>query len=36
VPGVLDRATTWIGKQRTPAERHADRLAAHLTPTTKD
>ena len=36
VPGVLDRAATWIGSQRTPAERRADRLAAHLTSTTKD
>lgn len=36
VPGTLDRAATWIGNQRTPAERQADRLAAHLTPTAKD
>jgi DNA-binding transcriptional ArsR family regulator len=36
VPGVLDRAATWIGTQRTPAERQADRLAAHLTQPTKD
>jgi DNA-binding transcriptional ArsR family regulator len=36
VPGVLDRAAAWIGNQRTPAERQADRLAAHLTPTAKD
>ena len=36
VPGVLDLAATWIGSQRTPAERRADRLAAHLTSPTKD
>lgn len=31
VPGALDQATAWLGAQRTPAERQADRLAAHLT-----
>jgi len=36
LPGVLDRAAAWIRGQRTPAERQADRLAAHLTPTAKD
>ena len=36
VPGALDRAASWIGNQRTPAERQADRLAAHLARTKKD
>lgn len=30
VPGALDPVAAWIGVRRTPAERQADRLAAHL------
>ena len=30
VPGALGGAATWLAAQRTPAERQADRLAAHL------
>jgi len=30
VPGALDGAAAWLAAQRTPAERQADRLAAHL------
>ena len=30
VPGALDDAAAWLAAQRTPAERQADRLAAHL------
>lgn len=32
VPGALDPAAAWLSRQRTPAERQADRLAAHLSP----
>lgn len=30
VPGALDPVNAWLGRQRTVAERRADRLAAHL------
>ena len=30
VPGALDGAAAWLASQRTPAERRADRLVAHL------
>jgi DNA-binding transcriptional ArsR family regulator len=30
VPGALDAATQWIGRQRLPAERQLDRLGAYL------
>lgn len=30
VPGSLEPAAAWIAAQRTPAERQADRLVAHL------
>jgi DNA-binding transcriptional ArsR family regulator len=30
VPGVLEPATDWIGRQRLPAERRLDRLGAFL------
>jgi DNA-binding transcriptional ArsR family regulator len=33
-PGALDIVHLWLGEQRTPAERQADRLAVHLTRTT--
>ena len=29
-PGALDVVHLWLGEQRTPAERHADRLGIHL------
>jgi len=29
-PGALDVLHLWLGEQRTPAERQADRLAVHL------
>jgi DNA-binding transcriptional ArsR family regulator len=29
-PGALDVLHLWLGEQRTPAERHADRLGTHL------
>lgn len=29
-PGALDVLHLWLGEQRTPAERQADRLAIHL------
>ncbi len=31
VPGALDGASTWLGRQRSSAEERADRLAEHLT-----
>ena len=30
-PGALDVLHVWLGEQRTPAERQADRLGIHLT-----
>jgi hypothetical protein len=30
-PGALDVLHLWLGEQRTPAERQADRLGVHLT-----
>ena len=38
VPGALDSAGDWIGRQRLPAERRLDRLGTFLThpPTTKE
>ncbi len=33
-PGALDVLHLWLGEQRTPAERQADRLGIHLTRTT--
>lgn len=33
-PGALDVLHLWLGEQRTPAERRADRLGVHLTRTT--
>ena len=38
VPGALDPAADWIGRQRLPAERRLDRLGAFLdrSPTTKE
>ncbi|MDQ7878965.1 metalloregulator ArsR/SmtB family transcription factor [Microbacterium sp. QXD-8] len=30
-PGALDVVRVWLGEQRTPAERQADRLGNHLT-----
>ena len=30
VPGALDPAADWIGRQRLPAERHLDRLGTFL------
>ena len=30
-PGALDVLHLWLGQQRTPAERQADRLGIHLT-----
>ena len=32
-PGALDVVHLWLGEQRTPAERQADRLGVHLTRT---
>ena len=32
-PGALDVLHVWLGEQRTPAERQADRLGIHLTRT---
>lgn len=32
-PGALDVLHLWLGQQRTPAERQADRLGIHLTRT---
>ena len=29
-PGALDALQLWLGEQRTPAERQADRLGIHL------
>lgn len=29
-PGAFDALHLWLGEQRTPAERHADRLGIHL------
>jgi len=34
-PGALDTVHLWLGEQRTPAERQADRLGLHLTRTTR-
>ena len=33
-PGALDVLHLWLGEQRTPAERRADRLGIYLTRTT--
>jgi DNA-binding transcriptional ArsR family regulator len=33
-PGALDVLHVWLGEQRTPAERQADRLGIHLTRST--
>jgi len=33
-PGALDVLHLWLGEQRTPAQRQADRLGIHLTRTT--
>ncbi|GAB3574473.1 metalloregulator ArsR/SmtB family transcription factor [Leifsonia lichenia] len=33
-PGALDVLHVWLGEQRTPAERQADRLGIHLARTT--
>ena len=33
-PGALDTLRLWLGDQRTPAERRADRLGSYLTRTT--
>jgi DNA-binding transcriptional ArsR family regulator len=33
-PGALDVLHLWLGEQRTPAERQADRLGIHLARTT--
>jgi DNA-binding transcriptional ArsR family regulator len=35
-PGALDVLHLWLGEQRTPAERQADRLGIHLTRTTRE
>jgi len=35
-PGALDVLHLWLGQQRTPSERQADRLGIHLTRTTKE
>src|SRR4051794_20528980 len=35
-PGALDVLHVWLGEQRTPAERQADRLGIHLTRTTPE
>ena len=35
-PGALDVLHLWLGEQRTPAERQADRLGIHLTRTTTE
>ncbi len=32
-PGAFDALHLWLGEQRTPAERHADRLSIHLSRT---
>ena len=32
-PGALDALRLWLGEQRTPAERRADRLGSYLTRT---
>jgi DNA-binding transcriptional ArsR family regulator len=32
-PGAFDVLHLWLGEQRTPAERQADRLGVHLTRT---
>lgn len=32
-PGALDVVHLWLGEQRTPAERQADRLGVHLSRT---
>jgi DNA-binding transcriptional ArsR family regulator len=32
-PGALDVLHLWLGEQRTPAERQADRLGIHLSRT---
>jgi DNA-binding transcriptional ArsR family regulator len=34
VPGALTDPTAWLAAQRLPAERHLDRLGAHLAPQT--
>lgn len=34
-PGALDVLHLWLGEQRTPAERQADRLGIHLTRSTR-
>jgi DNA-binding transcriptional ArsR family regulator len=34
-PGALDVLHLWLGEQRTPAERQADRLGLHVTRTSK-
>jgi DNA-binding transcriptional ArsR family regulator len=34
-PGALDVLHLWLGEQRTPAERQADRLGIHLTRTAR-
>jgi DNA-binding transcriptional ArsR family regulator len=34
-PGALDVLHLWLGEQRTPAERQADRLGIHLARTTQ-
>ncbi len=36
VPGALERAAEWIGRQRLPAERRLDRLGAYLTRSEKE
>jgi hypothetical protein len=33
VPGALETATDWVGRQRLPAERRLDRLGTLLTDT---
>jgi DNA-binding transcriptional ArsR family regulator len=35
-PGALDVLHLWLGEQRTPAERQADRLGIHLTRTSTE
>jgi DNA-binding transcriptional ArsR family regulator len=35
-PGALDVLHLWLGEQRTPAERQADRLGIHLVRTTPE
>jgi DNA-binding transcriptional ArsR family regulator len=35
-PGALDVLHLWLGVQRTPAERQADRLGMHLARTTSE